>query len=70
MTHLLRQIRASFKGACSGKDCLMKRTRENAEYAVQDLKRRSEIIRRAIDSGKLRVVGGYYQLESGKVIVW
>lgn len=71
VTHLLRQIRASFKGACRpGTDCLMTRTRENAEYAVKDLKRHSEIIRKAIDSGKLRVVVGYYQLASGKVVVW
>lgn len=71
VTHLLRQIRASFKGECRpGEDCLMTRTKQNAEYTVQDLKRHSAIIREAINSGKLRVVVGYYKLKTGEVVVW
>ena len=71
LTDLLRQIRASFVGACpAGQDCTVFRTRQNAIYTVDDLKRRSEIIRRAIDVDHLPVVVAYYELKSGKVVVW
>src|SRR5438309_3851815 len=71
LTDLLRQIRASFSGSCpAGQDCTVFRTRQNAIYTVDHLKRRSEIIRKAIDVDKLPVVVAYYELKSGKVVVW
>jgi carbonic anhydrase len=72
LTALLRQIRASFSGKCpADKDaCWMLRTRQNAIYTISDLKRRSPVIKRAIEKHKLAVVVGYYELKSGKVVVW
>ena len=71
LTDLLRQIRASFSGPCpAGQDCWAFRTRQNAVYTVDDLKRRSEIIRKAIDVDKLPVVIGLYELKSGKIVIW
>lgn len=72
LTVLIRQIRRSFRGACpkEEKACLALRTQQNALFTVDDLKRRSRIIRRAIASKKISVVVGYYELESGKVTVW
>ena len=71
LTDLLRVIRASFSGPCPpGRDCWVFRTQQNAEYTITDLKRRSEVIRKAIDVNKLPVVIAYYELKSGKVIVW
>jgi len=70
VTALLRQIRGSFVGPCpQGQDCWEYRTKQNAAYTVVDLKRNSEIIRKAIDVDKLPVVVAYYELKSGKVIV-
>jgi carbonic anhydrase len=69
---LVNQIRRSFRGSCADdKDgCWTLRTKQNAIYTVRDLRRRSRIIRRAMDLHKISVVVGYYELESGKVVVW
>jgi carbonic anhydrase len=70
LTALLRQIRRSFSGACPKEvdACWALRTKQNAIYTVDDLKRRSEIIKRAIDVAKLPVVVATYQLD-GKLVV-
>ena len=65
-------IDKSFEGECpkEEKACLALRTKQNAIHAVDDLKERSSIIKKAIDEHKLAVVIGYYELKSGKVVVW
>ncbi|HEY2829126.1 MAG TPA: carbonic anhydrase [Thermoanaerobaculia bacterium] len=72
LTALLRQIRGSFSGACPKETdaCWTLRTKQNAIYTVDDLKRRSAIVKKAIDIDKLPVVVAYYELKSGKVVVW
>ena len=41
--------------------------RKNAELTTNELSKRSEIIRNAVESGKLKIVPAYYNLDSGKV---
>ena len=41
--------------------------KKNAELQAEELKNRSSIIRRAVDSGEVGIVPAYYQLDTGKV---
>ena len=67
---LVWKIRESFVAPCTpNTDCWTLRTRQNAIYVVEDLKRRSAIIKRAIDGNKLPVVVAYYKLD-GTLVVW
>ncbi|HYR29622.1 MAG TPA: carbonic anhydrase [Thermoanaerobaculia bacterium] len=68
---LVMKIRQSFTGPdCTLADpaCWPRRTIQNAQHAVTDLKRRSPLIRRAIDHCKLPVVVAHYDV-NGKVTV-
>jgi carbonic anhydrase len=49
--------------------CWTRRTRENAEFTIDDLKSRSDTIRKAIDDDKLPVIVAYYDLDRN-VTVW
>jgi len=68
---LVRKIRESFEGPCEKeKDaCWERRTHQNALYTVDDLKKESDIIRKAIDEQKLPVVVVFYKLD-GTLTVW
>ncbi|HEY2090666.1 MAG TPA: carbonic anhydrase [Thermoanaerobaculia bacterium] len=69
---LVDKIRESFNNVpCPNPaECWAFRTRQNALNTIEDLKRRSPIIRKAVDVDKLPVVIGLYELKSGKVLVW
>jgi len=41
--------------------------RKNAQLVADDLKNRSDIIKKAVDSGEVKIVPAYYNLGSGKV---
>ncbi len=62
LSHITPAVVASGEGA-SIKDVVIK----NAELTVQELKNRSQIIRDAEASGKIKIVPAYYNLDSGKV---
>jgi carbonic anhydrase len=69
---LIMKIRESFKDPdcqMSDPDCWKRRTRENAEFAITDLKQRSPMIRKAIDDDRLPVVVVYYDLNR-QITVW
>jgi carbonic anhydrase len=69
---LMRKIRESFVGpSCTLADpaCLPRRIRENALYTVGDLKRRSTILKKAIEEDHLPVAVLHYQLD-GHVTLW
>ena len=68
---LVEKIRDSFSGPCETEinSCWERRTRQNAVYAVDDLKKQSDIIRKAIDVDKLPVVVAFYKLD-GTLVVW
>lgn len=69
---LVRKIRESFLApSCTLADpnCLPRRIRENALYTLTDLKRRSTIVRKAIDEDRLPVAVLHYRLD-GNVDLW
>ena len=69
---LVMRIRDSFLPPNCGmadQGCWTRRTRENAQFAVEDLKKRSPVIKKAIDEDRLPVVVAYYDLDRN-VTVW
>ncbi|HEX6097754.1 MAG TPA: carbonic anhydrase [Thermoanaerobaculia bacterium] len=69
---LVKKILESFTPPCctlQQPNCWVDRTRGNALYAVSDLKKRSTVIRDAIDVRRLPVVVAYFDLD-GNVTVW
>ncbi len=65
LAHITPAIAASGDGA-SIADIVKK----NAELTVSELKARSSIIRDAVESGKVKIVSAYYNLDSGRVDMW
>jgi carbonic anhydrase len=48
-------------------DLLTAAVHENAELAARNLLARSEVVRHAVESGELKLVIGYYHLDTGRV---
>ena len=63
LTELVKPIRAAIQ---PGQD-LETATKANASYAAKQLTARSEVIKDAVDNGKLQIVVGYFDIGSGKV---
>ncbi len=51
----------------SAKELVPSATVENVWQSIEDLLRRSEIVRERVESGKLKIIGGVYHLEDSKV---
>ncbi len=62
LSHITPAIVASKKGAAVDEVAI-----KNTELTVADLKNKSEIIKTALEKGKIGVVAAYYYLDSGKV---
>ena len=62
LSHITPAISASSEGS-SVNDVVKK----NAELTALELSTRSDIIKSAVDSGKVKIVPAYYNLDSGKV---
>lgn len=66
LNHLLSHVAPAI--AASGKDAPVNDVvKKNAQLTAEELKTRSTIIREAADSGKVKIVPAYYNLDSGKV---
>lgn len=66
LNHLLSHIAPAIAG--SGKDAPVNDVvKKNAQLTAEELKTRSTIIKEAVESGKVKVVPAYYNLDSGKV---
>lgn len=66
LNHLVSHIAPAI--AASGKEAPVNDVvKKNAQLTAQELKTRSAIIREAADSGKVKIVAAYYNLDSGKV---
>ncbi|MDT0641991.1 carbonic anhydrase [Zunongwangia sp. F363] len=66
LNHLLSHIAPAI--SASGEDASVNDVvKKNAQLTAEELKTRSTIIREASESGKLKIVPAYYNLDSGKV---
>jgi carbonic anhydrase len=74
LTALLAKIAPAIKAAGPGtsKDeaYLNKVTRDNVLESMREIREKSEIVRTALQSGKLGLVGGLYDIETGKVVFY
>ncbi len=66
INHLLSHINPAI-AACGAGAPIADVVKKNAELVVGDLKERSSIIRKAVDSGDVKIVPAYYNLGSGAV---
>ena len=66
LNHLLEHIKPAIKGS-SDPGAVDEVIRKNAELTMQVISRDSEIIRKAVDSGTVKIVPGYYHLDTGEV---
>ncbi|MEM7574998.1 MAG: carbonic anhydrase [Bacteroidota bacterium] len=66
LNHLLAHISPALHAAEEGAS-VNEIVKVNAEKNAEELVNRSAIIRGAVDSGKLKIVPAYYNLESGKI---
>ncbi len=66
LNHLLAHITPAIYATDNSKD-INTVVKKNAELTGQELSLRSEIIRNAVDSGKVEIMPAYYNLDSGKV---
>lgn len=66
LNHLLSHITPAIN-ACAEGTAINEVVKKNAEMTGDELQKRSAIIKRAVDSGDLKIVPAYYNLDSGKV---
>lgn len=66
LNHLLSHISSAIKEA-SDATSVDEVIRKNAELTVRTISKDSEIIARAVEEGKVKIVPAYYNLDSGKV---
>ena len=66
LNHLLAHITPALNAMGPGAE-LSQMIKKNAELTCRELSGRSDIIRNAVESGKLTIVPAYYNLDSGTV---
>ena len=66
LNHLVGHITPAIEAAPNGAS-VNEVVKENARLSAKELKQRSDIIRQAVEAGKVRIVPAYYNLGSGKV---
>lgn len=66
LNHLLAHIEPAVKACAEGTE-VNDIVKKNAQMVAEDLKSKSTIIKEAVDSGKVKLVSTYYNLDSGKV---
>ncbi len=66
LNHLLSHITPAL-AACAKDASVTEVVKKNAELTVKEICNRSSIIKNAVDSGDVKVVPAYYNLDSGKV---
>jgi carbonic anhydrase len=54
----------------SGKELVDAAAKENAKMMIAKILEESKALKEMVDHGKLKVIGGYYSLETGKVELW
>ncbi len=67
LTPLLEQLVKPIRASLQPGDDLSQAIKGNARYAAAQISQRSEVIRQAHDSGKLKIVQGVFDLATGRV---
>jgi carbonic anhydrase len=67
LTYMLKAIKAGTTRTPSERMEIRTAILANVEQSINDALRGSEILRHAVDTGALQVVGAYYELASGRV---
>ena len=61
---------AKAKTGASGKDLVEAAVRENVRMMTNKILAESKALKKMVDKGELKVVGGYYSLHTGKTEIW
>jgi carbonic anhydrase len=68
LTQLVNQIKPAITGDKSNRDKLIDETsRNNVKLTIENILKHSEVISGLVKEGKVKIVGAYYDLSSGKV---
>jgi carbonic anhydrase len=68
LQYLVSAIRAGITRTSSERQELRTAILSNVEQVINDALNGSQILRHAVQSGQLQVVGAYYELSTGRVI--
>jgi carbonic anhydrase len=68
LDYLLKAIQAARKPSPQERDDIKTLVLANVEQVINDAMGKSSLLQRLVDDGRLSVVGGYYELVSGRVI--
>ena len=68
LEYMVKAIKAGTRRSTSEKVELRAAILGNVEQVINDMLSGSEILRHSVQSGQLQVVGGYYELASGRVL--
>lgn len=68
LTQLVNQIKPSISGDKSNRDKLIDETsRNNVKHTIENILKDSDVISGLVKEGKVKIVGAYYDLSTGKV---
>jgi carbonic anhydrase len=69
LTQLVNQIKPAITGDKSNMDLMMTETaKKNVQLTIADILKNSSVINELVKEGKLKIVGAYYDVTTGKVI--
>jgi carbonic anhydrase len=68
LTQLVDQIKPSISGDKSNPEKMLDETsRNNVKHTIENITKNSEVIAELVKEGKVKIVGAYYDLSTGKV---
>ncbi len=67
LTHLLDQIKPALATNVSGEKVIDETAKNNVKKTIKELYERSEILHEMVKEGKLKIVGAFYDIETGTV---
>jgi carbonic anhydrase len=68
LTQLVNQIKPAIPQVRDQAEVTEITAKNNVKLTIQDILNQSEIIKELVDSGKIKIVGAFYDVETGKVL--
>lgn len=68
LTQLLNQIKTSISKTSNEKDIVEETAKNNVRNTIKDILDRSSIIKEFVDINQIKIVGAFYNIETGSVI--